>query len=235
MSIEEKWGNDFKSEIKTSGKKLFAQEKVQIGTGSDTAIQAYVRVAPPSRVKLSSEDIAAVSFTADCSCPVAKKSQFCKHVWATLLCVEEKYPDFLSAKSVIEKPSFESKPSVDATPAQSARAESQKSYQEAAKARASEYRKVQYQKQKLHAKKSKLAKLGREPKVNYHSHPAEVETALVYFSENGFPMTEGPDEAILGEAKRKLSRVFHPDKGGTSEEIVELNRNCDLLVQFMRS
>jgi hypothetical protein len=47
-------------------------------------------------------------------------------------------------------------------------------------------------------------------------------------------MAQGPDEAIATEAKKKLSRVFHPDKGGTTEEMVELNRNCELVLDFLR-
>jgi hypothetical protein len=236
-NIEEVWGNFFKSEIKSSGLKLFAQEKVSVPSGSDTLIQAYVKASPPIRVRLSSTDIGSTSIEADCSCPVARKNQFCKHVWATLLFVERKYPDFLSAKRNIEKPG---------KPEDAPSASSKSSYQETAKARASEYRKAQYQKQKLRAKELKRgstgAKGGKGGKDtpggatgwNLGVLPQEVQGALAYFTDNGFPMPEGPSEAVLGEAKRKLSRVFHPDKGGSNEEVVELNRNCDLLMRFMR-
>jgi hypothetical protein len=47
-------------------------------------------------------------------------------------------------------------------------------------------------------------------------------------------MPAGPDKDILAEAKRKLSRIFHPDKGGTHEESVELNQNCEILLRFIK-
>lgn len=244
--VEEVWGKFFKAEVRTSGAKLFAQEKVSLPSGSDTAIQAYVRVAPPSRVKFSATDIGSESFIADCTCPVAKKSQFCKHVWATLLCVERKYPDFLSAKRRIEKPASPEGSafaaadvsnrggSTGATDAEERRPDPRASYRESAKSRAAEYRKEQYQKQKLRAKARKQSASELTLPKGRRLYPEEVEKALGYFSVNGFPMTEGPSEEILGEAKKKLSRVFHPDKGGTNGEIVELNRNCEVLQRFLK-
>ena len=226
--IEEVWGNFFKSEIKSSGFKLFAQEKVSVPSGSDTLIQAYVKVSPPIRVRLSSADIESPWIEADCSCPVARKNQFCKHVWATLLCVEQKYPDFLSSKNTIEKPL----PAAEIAGETAAAPKS--SYLATAKLRASEYRKAQYQKQKLRVKELKRGGKGQEASYNLNVLPQDVQSALVYFADNGFPMPSGPSETVLGEAKRKLSRVFHPDKGGSNEEIVELNRNCELLQRFLR-
>ena len=222
MSIEDTFGNLFKPEVKSSGRKLFAQEKVSLSTKSDTAIQAYVRVAPPAKVSLASDDISSSSFTADCSCPVAKKNRFCKHIWATLLCVEESYPDFLSEKIEINKTDSSSQTTGKST------------YQESAKLKASDYRKAQYQKQKLHAKEQKRERKGLGTTPTLQSYPAEVETALAYFSQNGFPMPAGPSKDILVEAKRKLSRLFHPDKGGSHEESVELNQNCEAILQFFR-
>src|SRR5687768_1987982 len=102
MSIESVFGNFFKAETQASGAKLVAQEKVSISSGTDTTIQAYIRIAPPLRVLLTTTDITDESFDAQCSCPSFKKGQLCKHIWATLLCVAEEYPDFLSAKTTIE-------------------------------------------------------------------------------------------------------------------------------------
>lgn len=224
MSIEQVFGNFFKAEVKTSGSKLFTQDKVSISSGSDTEIQAYVRVAPPFKVHFSAGDISSESFTAECSCPVAKKSRLCKHIWATLLCVELKYPDFLSAKQNVDL--------VDASLGASATPES--SFQASAKLRATEYRKEQYQKQKLRAKELKRGRSGGEnPKTSRTLSP-DVESALAYFATNGFPMPDGPCELILAEAKRKLSRVFHPDRGGTHEEVVELNQYCEILFGVLR-
>ncbi len=46
-------------------------------------------------------------------------------------------------------------------------------------------------------------------------------------------MLAGPDSAIVAEAKKKLSRIFHPDKGGTHEEMAELNHQCELVLQYL--
>jgi hypothetical protein len=220
MSIEGNLGNYFKSEVKASGRKLFAEEKISITGGSDTTILVYVKATPPLKVRLESEGVASKSFTADCACPMGKKAQFCKHVWGALLATEEKFPDFIAAKSSIEKASAHAD---DAVPDR---------YAETAKARASEYRKAQYQKQKADLKARKGA-TERKSAAAGRSFPDEVTEALRYFDGNGFPMEAGPDEAVLAEAKRKLSRVFHPDKGGTHAEITELNRNCEILERFL--
>ncbi len=223
-SIEALFGNLFKPEVKSSGRKLIAQEKVSLSAQSDTDIQAYVRVAPPFKVTLTSENIASPSFTADCTCPAAKKNRFCKHIWATLLCAEESCPDFLSNKREINK--------AEAT--FSEENQSKPTYQAAAKERASEYRKEQYQKSKLRTQEKKNSQKKRESATSLKSFTPEIEDALAYFLLNGFPMPEGPTLEIITEAKRTLSRVFHPDKGGSHEESVELNRNCEVLLGFLR-
>ena len=79
MSLENTFGIFFKAEIQSSGAKLLAQEKVSLSSGSDTEIQAYVRVAPPIKVRLTSE-IGGSAITASCACPVAARGQFCKHI-----------------------------------------------------------------------------------------------------------------------------------------------------------
>ncbi len=223
MSIEETFGNLFKPELKSSGRKLVSQEKISLSTKSDTMVQAYVRVAPPFKVTLTSEDISSSSFTAECTCPVARKNRFCKHIWATLLCTEETHPDFLNGKTDIENSST----IVDTSSA------ANRSYQETAKQKASDYRKEQYQKQKSRLKDQKRERKGKEAAASLSSYTPEVEASLVYFSANGFPMPAGPSREIMTEAKRKLSRFFHPDKGGTHEESVELNRNCEVLLEFL--
>ena len=215
MSVEETFGNSFKPEVKSSGLKLVSQEKISLTSHSDTQIQAYTRGTPPCKVSLNSDDISSKSFTAHCNCPLAKKDRFCKHIWATLLFTEEKYPDFLSAKQEINLQAH-----VEEAPSR------HQAYQESAKLRASEYRKEQYQKQKNYSKEKKRV----QPQYS-----AEVEAALSYFSVNGFPMPDGPSKEIMAEAKRKLSRVFHPDKGGSHEESVELNQNCEVLLVYFRS
>lgn len=219
MSIENTFGNYFKTEIRSSGQKLVQQNKISIPNASDTEVHAYVKVAPPVLVHFSSEDISSETVTVECSCPAGQKSQFCKHVWATLLCVEEKYPDFLSSKTSIEKGnSLVVKEALG---------------QVAAKARASEMRKQQYEKQKARMKEFKLKRHESESAFNLSVLPATVQTALEYFSNNGFPMPKGPSELVVSDAKRKLSRVFHPDKGGSNGEMQELNRNCEEVLNYL--
>jgi hypothetical protein len=222
--IDSTWSPFFIAEIRSSGRKLFVSQKVSISSASDTEIHAYVRASPPVKVLFHSDSAGSPSFVAGCSCPMGKKRQFCKHVWATLLATDADHPDYLATRRSIEKPSEAPEPAPDA------REDAQASWQETAKARAAEYRKDQYQRQK----ERKKAEKGKSSKLSTRTLSPEVEEALAYFDANGFAMPEGPDEEILGEAKRKLSRVFHPDKGGSHEEIVELNRNYERLLRELR-
>lgn len=227
MSIEVKFGNFFKPEVKSSGRKLFALDKISISNQSDTGVMAYARVTPPFKVTLSSEGIESTSITADCNCPLAKKSRFCKHIWATLLCVDAQFPDFLSEKKEIEK---QSAPEVGDQTLIATKAHS-------AQARQAQYRKEQYQKQKAIAKEKKREQKGtakNSTKSASRIYAPEVELALAYFAQNGFPMLDGPDGEILAEAKKKLSRFFHPDRGGTHEESVELNQHATILSELLR-
>lgn len=241
-STESALGRFFKGEIQASGAKLHAEEKVSIGSATDTEIQAFVRVSPPAKVRLTTPSIASPVLIAHCGCPVAAKHQFCKHVWAVMLAAQERYPDFLGAKREIEKPEpAEEAPAAKASPQGTrahAAAERQAAYQASAKARAAEYRKEQYQKQKARAKgykekakggASQRTKLGIEAGAS-----DEVQAALAYFALNGFEMPAGPDEAVIREAKKTLSRVFHPDRGGSHAEASELNRNCELLLGVLK-
>jgi hypothetical protein len=222
MSLDERLGNFFKAEVKASGRRLLAEDKISITGGSDTTLLVYVRASPPLRVLLESEGVDQESFTAGCSCPMGKKAQFCKHVWGALLGAELKFPDFLAAKRSIGKPAIDL-----------SQESSTDSYAETAKLRASEYRKAQYQKSKAQAKNLKKERKARDDAPSIDSYPEDVAAALSYFLENGFPMESGPSEEIASEAKRKLSRIFHPDKGGTHAEILELNQNCEIILRFL--
>jgi hypothetical protein len=227
MSLESSLGNFFKAEIKAAGRRLLDEEKIAITGGSDSTIKVYVRASPPVAVLLTSSGVGSRTLTAECSCTAAKKAQFCKHVWGALLGAEEKFPDFLVEKRAIEKSEAGSTRGGDFDSAPT------DSYAETAKARASEYRKDQYQKQKARVKATQLEKSGKSTKLR-SALPADVEAAVAYFTLNGFPMADDLDEDTLAEAKRSLSRVFHPDKGGTHDETVELNRNCEILQRFLR-
>ena len=64
--------------------------------------------------------------------------------------------------------------------------------------------------------------------------PNAVKSALAYFNLNGFVLEESLDEDSINLARKKLSRVFHPDVGGTHAEILELNNNFDILFAFLK-
>jgi hypothetical protein len=217
MSID-KFGTFFKPETQKSGQDYFNKNAVFISSGSDTQIQAYVRTSTSFKVTLTARDIADASFSADCSCPASAKGTYCKHIWATLLMVAKKYPDFLDSKNNIERPS-ESVPS----PAQ-LRAEQHRLQQKT-------YRKQQYQKQKQRLKELKQEKENGPLLKNI---PESVQKAMQFFSENGFPMDNSFNEFDLNTARKKLSRVFHPDIGGSHNEVLVLNENFKTLERFLR-
>ncbi len=230
MAVEKQWEHFFKPEVRKQGAEYFSRGAVSLSIAADTQIQAFVRVSSGAKVSFVSESIASLAFTADCSCSASSKGQFCKHIWATLLKVEESHPDFLDSKSEIEKGSGTSKFSQSKKPVQS---EARSQAQEAMKTRQADYRKAQYQKQKQRLKDQKGAQKSSskfsQPTTTY---PADVEAALAYFAENGFPMENAISEESLRNAKRLLSRIFHPDKGGTHEEILTLNQNFDILLEY---
>lgn len=207
----------FKAEIRSSGEKILS--KVSIPSASDTQIHAYIKSSPPVLVHLASDNITSNTFTAECSCPAARKRQFCKHVWAAIRAVEEKHPDFLNAKTNIEKEESPLKKTALS--------------QVAAKARAAEMRKQQYEKQKARVKELKKQSRENEMTFDLSVLPETVQKAVEYFTQNGFPMPQGPSELIACDAKRKLSRVFHPDKGGANHEMHELNQNVELILKYL--
>lgn len=200
----------FKPEVRKSGEELFLKKSVVLSSKSDTSINAYVKSGTSVRVTLTSNSIESDSFRANCSCP--KNSTLCKHIWAVLLATENEYSDFLTTKTIIEK------------------IESTNSKASAYKEKQSDYRKAQYQKQKLKVKNSKLQKLALEEEAL--KFPIAIENALVYFSQNGFPLETPIKEDALNNARKKLARIFHPDLGGTHTETVDLNKNYDTLVRF---
>jgi hypothetical protein len=64
------------------------------------------------------------------------------------------------------------------------------------------------------------------------TYPAPVQESLDYFSANGFPLDDLNMTALLN-ARKLLSRVFHPDKGGTHDEILELNSHFNVLESYL--
>ncbi len=204
----------FKPEVRKRGADEFAKDWAVLAHSSDTQITAYVQ--RKSKVSLASLDIASASLTAQCSCPQSAKKQLCRHIWAVLMAVDLKSPDFLECKTTIE---------ILATAAPTRNQDH--------KARQSEFRKEQYQKmkQKMKDRKQK-AKEAAEPieKVDY---PAPVESALGFFADQGYPVESSLNEETLRRVWKKLSVIFHPDRGGTHQEAVILNENFETLRKFL--
>jgi uncharacterized Zn finger protein len=205
------WDQFFKPEVRHSGQKYVDKELISISNPSETEVIGYVRSSGSFKVNLKTATVASSSFQALCTCPASKKGQLCKHIWAVLSVALNKYPDFFYSKNDIEQPS---------------KAPTEKS---AYQIKQNEYRKAQYQKMKEQKKLFKNQKQNSSPE-----YPREVEKAIQYFTQNGFPFESQSTEEEVQSAKKKLSRLFHPDLGGSHEEIIELNRQSEILIQFFK-
>jgi len=235
QTLGEKWEHFFKPEVRSSGRLYFLNGKVASSQPSDTEIQAYIKGSTAYKVSFKSNSVESEEITVDCTCPASKKGQFCKHIWATLLKVEQSHPDFLDSKQEIQKRSQSSEeptasPKFQKNTQSEARAQAQANF----KAKQADYRKQQYQKQKQRLKDQKQAKKKAQTAV-LPELPEEVQKALSFFSENGFPMEGALNADVIRFAKKKLSRVFHPDIGGSHQEIVELNVNYEVLMGFVEN
>jgi hypothetical protein len=219
----------FKPEVRKQGLDYFAEDAVFLSNASDTAISASIKATPPVRIALSAGSISAAEFTASCTCSASSKGQFCKHIWATILTVAEKHPDFFDSKRRIVKVD-----GMQSASQKKPKSSEQTEYQVQMKAKQSDYRKQQYQKQKERLKSAKGKSAGGKSakKLGYTDEVAE---ALQFFSKNGFELESGSEQETLRTAKKVLSRVFHPDKGGSHDEILELNRNFDIVLGYLES
>lgn len=166
------------------------------------------------------------------------KGQFCKHIWSALLKTQLSHPTFLEEKTKIEKEkisaetTFKAKnPSSFKKPEMSAEQLDRKlKFQE----KQSQYRKEQYKIQSQRQKDFKKSKKNSTEKTS-SSIPREVEATLDYFKQNGFIFESPYAITEVNLAKKKLSRVFHPDVGGSHEEILQLNKNCEIIVNYIKS
>lgn len=252
MSVEI-WQHFFKPETRSSGRTLSAQGKLSVNRLSDTEVVAYVRVSPPLKVSLKSDSVSDPVLFVDCTCPAAKKDQLCKHIWAGLLATEKKFPDFFDSKSELEKrmatihftagtktgtkngtetaTSFKSSARVDST--SSVKSEAYEAKLAEYKEQQAKYRKEQYQKQKLRLKELKKKLKEKEQTQGKVELPSDIEAALQYFSTNGIELRSKLNKEDIGAAKKKLARVFHPDLGGSHNEILELNKFSDVLISYV--
>lgn len=221
------WEHYFKPETRNSGRALLAKGQVALAHPSDTEALCWVRTSTPFKVIFKSDSIDNPVVIASCTCPSAKKGQLCKHQWACLVLVEEKNPDFFASKKELQAKVTE--PS--SAPAQKQNFSSRRAAaQEAYKAKQADYRKQQYQVQKERLKDSKNTQ--KPSQQSRSKYPPEIEQALHYFSQNGFVFEEELTSESVSTARKKLARIFHPDRGGSHDEILELNRFTDILLKF---
>lgn len=228
------WQHFFKPEVRSSGLAFIKKGVVSVSQLSDTEIQSYVRASTSCKVTIKSPSVSSATINVDCSCPVSKKGHFCKHIWAALLVIEEKKPDFLDSKTQLEKISAEEMtPNNPIKTSIKVKSQAQLDSAAAFKAKQAEYRKAQYQKQKLNIKDKKL-KAKKIDKQRDNLFPTDVEEALKYFAINGFSLRDNLTKENVSFAMKKLSKVFHPDVGGSHEEILELNRFSELLIKYSK-
>lgn len=225
MSIQT-WEHFFKPETRASGRTFVTKGKVSISRPSDTEIQSYVRAATSFKINFKLKSIDSDSFSVECTCPQFKKGQLCKHIWAALLVAQEKHSDFFEDKNELHR-------ATSVTVESPAKAKLSKAQTEAKAAilkKQSDYRKLNYQKQKQRLLKQKIAK--RDSETETTQYPPSVESALKYFLSNGFDLRDSMTKEAVSLAKKKLARIFHPDVGGSHAEILELNRFAEILTKF---
>lgn len=220
LSVEKLYEHFFKPEVRKQGREDFDAGLAVLSVAGDARIEGYVKASKPVKVLFVAESIGSSSFAVDCMCSSAAKGTFCKHIWAILLQTEKKHPDFLDSKTNLEKGSLFL---VVESPF---------------KAKQVEFKKQQYQKQKERAKiqrqEIKNKAKGISSKVSKGTtFSQDVNAAFEFFNLNGFPMENALDEESLKNAKKILSRVFHPDKGGTHDESVILNHHYQILLDYL--
>ncbi len=216
MEIEANFSTFFGAQERSKGSELLRKDVVVISSASDTDVRAFIKGSSACRVALTAQEVSAAAFSATCSCPQARKGELCKHVWAVLLKLEENGADFLIGKCEALSPGQKSSPSDQARHAK--QEEFKTKQRETVKARSKEIRQ---------RKKSEE----RGPRFTY---PEPVQEALDFFAANGFPLDDLEMAGLLN-ARKLLSRVFHPDKGGNHEEVLQLNAHFDMLVSYLKS
>ncbi|MEZ0392122.1 MAG: SWIM zinc finger domain-containing protein [Pseudobdellovibrionaceae bacterium] len=208
----------FKPEVQKNGEDYFRKGLVHLSIASDTQVQAFIKAGTGARVHLAAVAISSSEMTARCTCPIFSKGSLCKHIWATLLAVEKKHPDFLDSKSEIV-----------ATVAAESPGTSER------KAKQAEFKKAQSARLKERNQQQRLEKkqLKRSAQQAVPSYPPEVQAAFDYFDENGFPLKDDLSEESIRLAKKKLARIFHPDLGGHHKEITTLNHYSEILMKIL--
>lgn len=242
MNLESTLAPYFKPEVRKQGSELVDKNVISIASVSDSCVEAFIRVSAAAKVILSAESISAASFTAVCNCSAFAKGQACKHVWAVLSKLEAIEADFLvhkesmnlSAVAAAARPKLQPRTPL---PISAERQKMLDERKESARIKANEYRKAQYrlQKERKSANGKSESKAGKRLAPSGQDVPEDISDAFRFFDANGFPLTRPIDVDALKNAKRLLSRIFHPDKGGSHEEILALNENFDKLIEFSQN
>lgn len=216
MQAEAELSVFFGHQERSKGAEIARKDLVLISSASDTDVRALIKGSQACRVTLCADDVAATSFSCVCTCPQSRKGDLCKHAWAVLLKLAENKADFLEGK----REAIASAVAM-ATPSNEARLAKQNEYKNA--------QKVKLKERNKQIRESKKAEK-RGPSFRY---PAPVQESLDYFTTNGFSFDD-LDLASLQNARKLLSRVFHPDKGGTHDEVLELNAHFERLADYLR-
>jgi hypothetical protein len=197
------------------GEDVFQSGQVSLSGSSDTQALAYIRFKGNHRASVSTRGLNCTTIRASCTCTKAKKGRLCHHIWATILKLGSIDSDFLANKTEV----FTTEPETESA-----------AHQEAKKRQQDFKKKVKEQNK---ARRDKIKQEKRQAKSTVATkYPEDVEAALRYFSENGFDLAQCPSRDALESAKKSLARVFHPDLGGTHEEVLELHKNFEVLAQF---
>lgn len=247
-SLEDRLGHCFRPEVKKRGDELLGKGVVQIANASDTDVRAWIKVSGSPRLSFSAEAVGSQKCFAVCTCKDGSKRKTCKHMWSVLRQLEANGADFLEGKLDVELNPAQAQvhPQVHAE-AQSTSPPSNGGLSDA-KARAASFRETLKAK-KREADRALRARLRQEKRDKRLAHrrggqgqssseviyPVLVEEARTYFVKNGFLLSGTINEEDLNQARKSLARVFHPDRGGTHEESLELNRYFEILVDFLES
>jgi uncharacterized Zn finger protein len=216
MELEARLSSFFGSQERSKGAELLRKDLVVISSASETDVRAFVKGSSSCRVSLSAEEVDTTAFTSTCTCPQARKGELCKHVWAVLLKLQENDADFLNEKIEVVSAGVKSNPGEDARLAKQQKFKSQQ------KLKLKERNKEIRQRKKLERRGARI------------EFPEPVRESLDYFKANGFPL-DGLNLPALIVARKRLSLVFHPDKGGNHEEVLELNSHFEVLQSYLES
>lgn len=227
MSLNQSLYQFFKTETQNAGNKLVQQDKVFISSHSDTQVQSTIRSFTPIKVTLKATSIENSNINARCSCKDFTKQKHCQHIWATLVQLNSISSDFLSNKNSLTLQIS------DSGPVQSVKLKS-KPRDDLAKEKAAAFRKEQYLRMKDFKKKNAPKNDHQKQKSPASNFSQEIQSALDYFEKNGFPMSDESNLEVLLKAKKSLARIFHPDRGGSHDETVELNRNYEILASYLK-